>query len=82
MDGARVEPGARSSIRGRMDGARVEPGDLLRALDIAARFKKDLHEARQLALALVDWAVQESDACPPAKLLKAAAAVRTIRGKR
>jgi hypothetical protein len=65
-----------------MDGTRVEPGDLLRALDTAARFKKDLHEAKQLALALVDWAIQESDLCPPDKLLKDAGAVRTARGKR
>lgn len=65
-----------------MDSLRVAPADLLRALDIAARFKKDLHEAKQLALGLVDWAIQESDVCPPAKLLKDAAAVRTTRGKR
>lgn len=65
-----------------MDPARVAPGDLLRALDIAARFKKDLHEAKQLALALVDWSIQESDLCPPAKLLKDADAARTSRGRR
>ena len=65
-----------------MERPRVAPGDLLLALDIAARFRKDLHEARQLALALVDWAVQESDACPPDKLLNDADAVRTARGKR
>jgi hypothetical protein len=64
-----------------MERPRVAPSDLLLALDIAARFKKDLHEARQLALALVDWAVQESDACPPAKLLKDADAARTARRK-
>ena len=65
-----------------MEPPRVVPRDLLRALDIATRYKKDLHESKQLALAIVDWAIQESDVCPPAKLLKDADAVRTARGKR
>ena len=65
-----------------MERARVTPADLLRALDIAARFKKDLHDAKQLALALIDWSIQESDVCPPAKLLKDADAARTARGRR
>jgi hypothetical protein len=57
----------------------VEPCDLLLALDIACSHEKDLGKAKLLALSLVDWAIQESDACPPQKLLTDAAAARTPR---
>jgi hypothetical protein len=57
----------------------VRPHDILFALEIACRFEKDLHKAKQMALTIMDWAIQESDSCPPQKLLDDANRVRTKR---
>jgi hypothetical protein len=46
----------------------VLPGDILAAFIHVRPSCKDDHEAKQRALALIDWAILECDKCPDDKL--------------
>lgn len=46
----------------------VRPGDLIAAFLHYRPHTKDDHEAKQHALALIDWAIIECDKCPEGKL--------------